>query len=78
MMNPASIMKMLSLKNKFEGNHPKFVSFLKFIMEKGIEEGTVIEISVKKPNQDPVVANMKVLQSDLELVQELKEVARQQ
>ncbi len=76
MMNPATIMKMMGLKNKFEGNHPKFVAFLKFIMEKGMEEGTVIEISVKKPNQDPIVSNMKILQSDLELVQELKEIAR--
>ncbi len=76
MMNPTTIMKMMGLKNKFEGNHPKFVAFLKFLMERGMEEGTVIEISVKKPNQEPVVSNMKVLQSDLELVQELKEIAR--
>ena len=75
-MNPATIMKMMNLKSKFQGNHPKFVSFLKFIMEKGIEEGTVIEISVKKPNQDAIVSNMKVLQSDIELIQELKEIAR--
>lgn len=75
-MNPASIMKMMNLKNKFEGNHPKFVSFLKFLVERGIEEGTVIEISVKKPNQDPIVANMKVLQDDLDMVQELKELAK--
>jgi len=76
MMNPAAMMKVMGAINTFKSNHPKFVSFLKFIMERGIEEGTVIEISVKKPNQDPVVSNMKVLQSDIELMQELKEIAR--
>ena len=75
-MNPANIMKMMGMKNKFEGNHPKFVAFLKFLMEKGIEEGTVIEISVKKPNQEPIVANMKVMQDDLDMVRELKELAK--
>lgn len=75
-MNPAAIMKMMNAKNKFENNHPKFVAFLKLIMEKGIEEGTVIEISLKKPGEEPIVANMKVQQSDLDLVQELKEIAK--
>lgn len=27
-MNPASIMKLMSAKNKFQKNHPKFVAFL--------------------------------------------------
>ncbi len=76
MMNPAVIMKMMNLKNKFEGNHPKFVSFLKFIIERGVEEGTIIEITVKKPNQEPVVGNMKIMASDMELLQELKEIGR--
>ena len=75
-MNPANIMKMMGMKNKFEGNHPKFVAFLKFLVEKGIEEGTIIEISVKKPNQEPIVANMKVMQDDLDMVRELKELAK--
>ena len=28
MVNPASIMKIMNLKNKFAANHPKFVSFI--------------------------------------------------
>ena len=75
-MNPSSIMKMMGMKNKFEKNHPKFVAFLSYIMSNGIQEGTVIEISVKKPNQEPVVANMRVLQDDLDLIQEMKELAK--
>lgn len=75
-MNPASIMKIMSAKNKFTANHPKFVSFLNAMFSAGIEEGTVIEITVTKLGQNPVTSNIRVQQSDLELLQELKELAR--
>ena len=75
-MNPASIMKIMSAKNKFTANHPKFVSFLNAVFSTGIEEGTVIEITVTKPGQNPVTSNIRVQQSDLELLQELKGLAR--
>ena len=35
-------------KNKFTANHPKFAAFLKAVFSRGIEEGTVIEITVQK------------------------------
>lgn len=75
-MNPASIMKIMSAKNKFTANHPKFVSFLNAVFSTGIEEGTIIEITVTKPRQNPVTSNIRVQQSDLELLQELKGLAR--
>ena len=43
MVNPASIMKIMNLKNKFAANHPKFVSFINYCLNGGIQEGTVIE-----------------------------------
>ena len=75
-MNPASIMKIMSAKNRFTENHPKFVAFLEAVFAKGIEEGTVIEIQVTRPGESPVTANIKVQQSDLELMQELRELAK--
>ena len=39
-----------------------------------IEEGTIIEISVQKPGQEKLTSNIKVLQSDLDLLQSLKEL----
>ena len=75
-MNPASIMKIMSAKNRFTENHPKFVAFLKAVCAKGIEEGTVIEIQVTRPGEGLVTANIKVQQSDLELMQELRELAK--
>jgi len=38
----------------------------------GIPEGTVLEITITKPGQEPVSTNMKVLASDLALAEELK------
>lgn len=75
-MNPASIMKIMNAKNVFTNNHPKFVAFLKAVFSKEIEEGTVIEITVTRPGEESVTSNIKVQSSDLELMQELKELGR--
>ena len=77
MVNPASIMKIMNAKNKFTSNHPKFEAFIKAVFAQGIEEGTIIELTVQKPVNEPITTNLKVQQSDLELLQELKELAQQ-
>ena len=50
-MNPAVIMKLMSAKNKFTSNHPKFSAFLNAVFSRGIEEGTIIEITVQRPGE---------------------------
>ncbi|MBQ8597717.1 MAG: hypothetical protein IJ409_08015 [Lachnospiraceae bacterium] len=76
MMNPASVMKLMAAKNKFDQNHPKFGAFLKAAFGGGIEEGTIMELTVKKPNGEELTTNIKVQQSDLELLEELKTLAQ--
>ena len=61
MMNPASLMKIMNARNKFVENHPKFAAFLNAVFSAGITEGTVIEITVTKPGEEPITTNMKVL-----------------
>lgn len=73
-MNPASIMKMMKEKNTFIANHPKFVSFLQYAFGSGIPADSVIEITVTKPGHEPVTSNIKVQQSDLELLESLKDL----
>lgn len=73
-MNPASIMKIMKAKNTFTSNHPKFVSFLKYAFSGGVPVDTVIEITVTKPGQEPVTSNIKIMQSDLELLDSLKDI----
>lgn len=76
MMNPTDMMKIMSAKSKFDANHPKFAAFLKAVFSRPIEEGTVFEITVTKPGEEPITTNFKVHQSDLELVQELQKIGR--
>ncbi len=75
MINPAAAMKIMSAKNKFTSNHPKFVAFLKTILSTGMPEGTIIEITVSKPGEEPITSNLKINQEDLELVESLKDLA---
>ena len=74
MINPAIAMKMMGALNTFKGNHPKFVAFLNAVFSGGMPEGTIIEITVTKPDQAPITSNMRVTQSDLELVDMLKDL----
>lgn len=54
MMNPANIMKIMNAKNKFTANHPKFVAFLSAVFSREMEEGTVIEITLTRPGEEPM------------------------
>ena len=71
-MNLSNVLKLQEAKNKFAANHPKFVAFVKHIFSGQVEEGTVIEITVTKPGQEPVTTNMKVCKSDVELFESMK------
>ena len=66
-------MQVLSAVGTFKTNHPKFASFVEHFMRTGLPEDTVIEVTVTLPGQEPVTSNMKVLQSDLELLHSLKD-----
>ena len=76
MMNPVALMKLMSAKNKFTENHPKFVAFLSTVFSRGIEAGTIIEITVKRPGEEAITSNIRVQQSDLDLMEELKGLAK--
>ena len=74
MINPATAMKFMKSKDLFTENHPKFVMFLKKVFGNGVAEGTVIEVTVTQPGQKPVTSNIKVKQSDLEMLQDPREL----
>lgn len=73
-MNPAAIMKLMNAKSQFERTHPKAVAFLKACFSRPIEEGTVIEMTVTRPGEEPFTTNIKVQQSDLDLLESLKDI----
>lgn len=74
MMNPASMIKIMNMKNEFNRQHPKFAAFMKAVFAKGVQEGSIIEITVKNPGEEAMTANIKVQSGDLELLQEIKEL----
>lgn len=78
MVNPAAIMKLMGAKNQFVQSHPKFASFFQTILRQGIEEGSVIEITVTKPDGTALTGNMRVQASDLAMMEELKNLAANQ
>ena len=51
----------MNARNKFVENHPKFAAFLNAVFSAGITEGTVIEITVTKPGEEPITTNMKAV-----------------
>lgn len=77
-MNPLAMMKFMKLKSTFDKNHPRFSSFLGNVVSGGIQEGSVIEITITKPDGALLTTNMKVMASDIELVNELKNIAGKQ
>lgn len=74
-MNPMTLLQLKSAWDKFQKRHPKFPHFLKAVSEKGISEGTVIEINVTAPGGQTFASNLKVGKEDMELVQELKSLS---
>ena len=77
MMNPGMMMKLMSANNTFEKNHPKFVAFInQVLLGGGLSEGTILEVTLTRPGQEPIAANLKVTQDDLELFEELKNMTK--
>lgn len=74
-MNPLSLLKIKQSLTTFISNHPKFAQCIQEQFSRGLEEDTIIEIKVQHPGEDPIITNMKVKQSDLELLDSLKEMS---
>ena len=75
-MNPMAIMKIINAKTKFNASHPKFGAFLNAAFAGGIQQGTIIEMKVTKPDGTEMTTNLQIKQSDLELLQELREAVK--
>ncbi len=75
-INPMKLMKLGGLRKKFEENHPKVLAFLGSVIAPGLPEGTILEVTVKKPGEEPVTSNMKLTAADLEIIRELREIAQ--
>lgn len=73
-MNPMDIMKFKSLWDSFTSRHPKFPMFMNAVMQNGVKEGTVFEITVKDPDGKEIASNLKIAKEDMELFEKLKQM----
>lgn len=73
-MNIGNMMKMQAALSQFNKTHPRVAPFLKAVQADGIRPGTVIEITVTTPEGGSRTANIKVQESDLELLRSLSEM----
>ena len=78
MMNPANIMKIMNAKNKFNCKPSEVCGIFKCGILQRDGGGTVIEITLTRPGEEPMTTNMKIQQSDLDLMRELQDMAKNQ
>ncbi len=76
MLNPAKLFKIKGAWDRFVQNHPKFPMFLQAINRGAIREGSIVEIKVTTPEGKEISSNVKVSASDIELFQEISEMAK--
>lgn len=72
MINPAMIFKAKKSWDTFCGNHPRFPAFLQAVQTSGIQEGTVIEVTVTTPEGKKMMTNLKLTATDMEAFHDLK------
>ena len=70
--NIGTMMKLQSALKTFNANHPRVMPFFKAVGAEGVKEGMVIEMTVHTKKKKSMTSNIKVQQSDLELIETLK------
>ena len=74
MFNPMNIMKIKGMWEKFQASHPKFPMFIRAVASEAIMEGSIIEINVTAPDGRKYSSNIKLNETDMELLKELKNI----
>lgn len=74
-MNPMKLLQIKSAWDTFRHNHPKFPQFIKAVGKGALTEGTVVEISVITAEGKSLSTNLKITAQDMELFEQLKELA---
>ncbi len=74
MMNFESIFKVMQAKDTFMRNHPKMERFIGNVQAKGFCENQEIAVAVRYPDGTEYKTGIRVTQSDLELLNALKNI----
>lgn len=74
-MNPAMLFKIKGAWEKFVQNHPKFPLFLRAASTSGIGEGYIIEVKITDTDGKAICTNVKLTESDMELIGMIKDMS---
>ena len=74
MINPLDIFKIKAGIGNFANDHPKFYPFLLAVAAAGAKEGTIVEMKVTTPEGKELETNLRLTESDIELVRLLREL----
>ena len=74
-IHPLMLLKLQNAWNTFTNNHPGVPSFLKNVSQNAVEAGTTIEIKVMTPSGQSMMQHIKLTDSDLALLDELKQLS---
>ncbi|MCR5580630.1 MAG: hypothetical protein K6F66_03485 [Pseudobutyrivibrio sp.] len=72
--NPADLFRIRSSAAKFNANHPKLLPFFNAAKDKAMTPGSVIEIAITDPSGERIETNLRVQESDIELINLLMEI----
>ena len=75
-MDFGMMFKLTTMWAKFTKAHPKFPQFIKSVQSNGITVDSVIDIKITYPDGKVVDANLKITESDLQMLEELKKIKK--
>lgn len=75
-MDIGMMLKLGGLWAKFSKNHPKFPQFIKAVQKNGFKPDTVIDVKITYPDGNVVDSNLKITESDLAIIEELKKLKK--
>ena len=70
------MMKLGGLWGKFTKNHPKFPQFIKAVQKNGLKVDTIIDVKITYPDGSVVDSNLKITDTDLQIIEELKKMKK--
>lgn len=75
-VNPMKLLKLKGAWERFQTAHPQLTPFLQAVGSRGLQEGTVLDLSVTAPDGQPLRYRMTVTAQDMELFSELQDMAK--
>lgn len=77
MISIGSVMKVLGERKTFIANHPAFLGFILKSFSENMPQGTMIELSVKKPGEEGAKERIYIKESDEKMISAVGELVRQ-